>query len=89
MKWYRVIILLTAGFLLASCAFFKPSKELEITPAAKAPEIRNLLATLQTKNDTLKSFKGIGKIKLWKNGRRCAIHREWNNGFGQFVFKEE
>jgi len=69
MKWYRVIILLTAGFLFASCAFFKPSKELEITPAAQAPEIRNLLATLQTKNDTLKSFKGIGKIKLWKNGR--------------------
>ena len=68
MKWYRFIILLTAVFLTISCAFFKPSKELEITPAAKATEIRNLLSALQTKNDTLKNFKGIGRIKLWKNG---------------------
>jgi len=68
MKWYRVIILLTVGFLFSSCAFFKPSRELEITPAARATEIRNLLSTLQTKNDTLKNFKGIGKIKLWQNG---------------------
>jgi hypothetical protein len=68
MKWYRVIILLTAGFLFSSCAFFKSSKELEITPAAQTTEIRNLLATLQTKNATLKNFKGIGNIKLWQNG---------------------
>lgn len=68
MKWYRFIILLTTVFLIASCALFKPSKELEITPAAKATEIRNLLSTLQTKNDTLKTFKGIGKIRLGQNG---------------------
>ncbi len=68
MKWYRVIILLAAAFLFSSCAVFKPSKELEITPAAKTTEIRNLLSTLQTKNDTLKNFKGIGKIKIWQNG---------------------
>ena len=68
MKWYRFIFLLTAVFLITSCAFFKPSKELEITPAAKAAEIRNLLTILQTKNDTLKSFKGIGKIQIWQNG---------------------
>jgi hypothetical protein len=68
MKWYRVIILLAAAFLFSSCAVFKPSKELEITPAAKTTEIRNLLSTLQTKNDTLKNFKGIGKIKVWQNG---------------------
>jgi hypothetical protein len=68
MKWYRFIILLTTVFLITSCAFYKPSKELEITPASKATEIRNLLSTLQTKNDTLKTFKGIGKIKLGQNG---------------------
>jgi hypothetical protein len=68
MKWYRTIILLTAAFLFSSCAFFKPSKELEIIPAEKATEIRSLLSALQLKNDTLKNFKGIGKIKVWKNG---------------------
>jgi len=68
MKWYRVITLLTAAFLISSCAFFKPSKEPEIIPAEKATEILSLLSTLQSKNDTLKNFKGIGKIKIWDNG---------------------
>ena len=68
MKWYRFIILLTAVFLITSCAFFKPSKELEIIPAEKATEVRNLLSVIQSKNDTLKNLKGIGKIKVWKNG---------------------
>jgi hypothetical protein len=68
MKWYRVIILLTAAFLFSSCAVFKPSKELEIIPAEKATEVRDLLSALQSKNDTLKNFKGIGKIKVWQNG---------------------
>jgi hypothetical protein len=68
MKWYRVITVLTAAFLFSSCALFKPSKELEIIPAEKAPEVRNLLSAIQSKNDTLKNFKGIGKIKVWQNG---------------------
>ena len=68
MKWYRVIILLTAAFLFSSCAAFKPSRELEIPPAEKATEIRSLLSALQSKNDSLKNFKGIGKIKVWRNG---------------------
>ena len=68
MKWYRVIILLTAAFLFSSCALFKPSKELEIIPAEKTTEVRNLLSVLQSQNDTLKNFKGVGKINVWKNG---------------------
>ena len=68
MKWYRVTILLTVVSLFSGCAVFKPSKELEITPAEKATEISDLLAALQSKNDTLKNFKGIGKIKVWQNG---------------------
>ena len=68
MKWYRVILLLTAAFLFSSCALFKPSKELEIIPAEKATEVRNLLSALQSRNDTLKNFKGIGKINVWQNG---------------------
>ncbi|MGD2185421.1 MAG: hypothetical protein PVI71_04795 [Desulfobacterales bacterium] len=68
MQWNRVIILLTAAFLFSSCAVLTPSKELEITPVAKTAEIRSLLSALQTKNDTLKNFKGIGKIKVRQNG---------------------
>ena len=68
MKWYRVIILLTAVLFLSSCAVFKPSRELEIIPAEKANEVRSLLSALQSKNNTLKSFKGIGKISVWQNG---------------------
>jgi len=75
MKWYRVIILLTAAFLFSNCAFFKPSKELETIPAEKASEVRNLLSVIQSKNDTLKNFKGIGKIKVWKNGSIQADQR--------------
>jgi hypothetical protein len=68
MNWYRAIILLFVAFLFSSCAFFKPSKDLEVIPAEKATVVRNLLAALQTKNDTLKNFKGVGKIKVWQNG---------------------
>jgi hypothetical protein len=68
MKWFPVVILLTAAFLFSSCAVFKPSKELEIIPVEKTIEVRNLLSALQSKNDTLKNFKGIGKIKVWQNG---------------------
>lgn len=68
MKWYRVIVVLTAVLLFSSCAIFRPSKELEITPAEKDAEVRDLLFTLQTKNASLKNFKGIGTIKVWQNG---------------------
>ena len=68
MKWHHFIILLTGILFITSCALFKPSHELEITPATQATEIRNLLATLQTQNDTLNTFKGLGKIQLWQNG---------------------
>ena len=68
MKCYRPILLLTAVFLFSSCAVFKPSKELKIFPAEKAAEARHLLAAIQSKNDTLKTFKGIGKVNVWRNG---------------------
>jgi hypothetical protein len=68
MKCYRVIIPLTAVFLFSSCAIFRPSEELEIIPAEKAAEVRALLFALQSRNDTLINFKGIGKIKVWQNG---------------------
>ena len=75
MKCYRPILLLTAVFLFSSCAVFKPSKELKIIPAEKAAEVRHLLSAIQTKNDTLKTFKGIGKINVWQNDSRPVDQR--------------
>ena len=68
MKWYRIIIPLAAALLFSSCAVFRPARELEITPAEKVHEVRDLLSVLKTQNDSLSNFKGIGQIKLKQNG---------------------
>ncbi len=69
MKWYRIIIPLIAAFFISGCAVFKPTRELEISPAEKANKVRDLLSVLSTKNDSLKNFKGIGNIQIRQNGR--------------------
>jgi hypothetical protein len=68
MKWHRIVIPLAAALLFASCAVFRPVRELEITPAEKVHEVRDLLSFLKTKNDSLRNFKGIGQIKVRQNG---------------------
>ena len=69
MKWYRIIIPLIAALLVSGCAVFRPARELEITPAEKASEVRDLLAVLKTQNDALRNFKGIGNIQIRQNSR--------------------
>jgi hypothetical protein len=69
MKIFLAILLIISALLFSGCAIFRPSPGLDITPPEKALEIRNLLSTLETKNETLKNFKGIGKIKVWQNGK--------------------
>jgi len=68
MKWYRIIPHMVAVVLLIGCAVFKPARELEISPADKVHEVRDLLSVLRTKNDSLRNFKGIGKIKISQKG---------------------
>jgi len=68
MKWYRIIPHLVAVGLFISCAVFRPARELEITPADKVNEVRDLLSVLRTKNDSLRNFKGIGNIKVSQKG---------------------
>ncbi|MBW2563819.1 MAG: hypothetical protein JRE29_07260, partial [Deltaproteobacteria bacterium] len=56
--------LVAASFLLFSCASLTgriPEK------SADQVEAVNLLSALNTKNQNLKAFKGIGRIKLWHN----------------------
>ncbi|MGD8472295.1 MAG: hypothetical protein PVJ82_12935 [Desulfobacteraceae bacterium] len=69
MKWYRIIIPLITALFISGCAVFRPAIELEITPAGKVNEVRDLLLVLETKNDSLKNFKGIGNIQIRQNGR--------------------
>jgi hypothetical protein len=75
MKCYRIIPHLVAVVLLISCAVFRPARELEITPADKVNEVRDLLSALKTKNDSLRNFKGIGNIKVSQKGQFYLDHR--------------
>jgi hypothetical protein len=67
MKWYRIIIPLVAALFICGCAVFRPARELEITPADKVNQVRGLLSVIQTQNDSLKNFKGIGNIQIRQN----------------------
>ena len=61
-----IFSLAAASFLFSSCASLTgdiPEK------SADQIEALNLLSSLDTKNHGLKTFKGIGKIKLWRNDK--------------------
>ena len=68
MKWYRIIPHLVVAVLLIGCAALRPARELEIIPADKVNEVRDLLSAIRIKNDSLRNFKGIGNIKLSQKG---------------------
>ncbi len=68
MKWYRLILTLIIACLLSGCAAIRPSKELAVTPAERADQVRVLLSTLKTKNSALANFKGIGNLTVRQNG---------------------
>ncbi|MDX2441484.1 MAG: hypothetical protein QNK40_13170, partial [Desulfobacterales bacterium] len=59
-----IFSLAAASFLFSSCASLTgriPEESVDNVEAA------NLLSSLNTKNQNLKAFKGIGRIKLWHN----------------------
>ena len=69
MKWSRIIIPLITVLFISGCAVFRPAREVEITPAEKVKQVRDLLSVLKTQNDSLKNFKGIGNIQIRQNSR--------------------
>ena len=69
MKWYRIIVPLIAAAFISGCAALRPARELEITPAEKVSQVRDLLTGLETRNASLNNFKGIGNIQIRQNGR--------------------
>lgn len=68
MNWYRIIPAFILAGLLAGCAAIKPSRDLTITPVERTEQVRDLLSSLQTQNDALINFKGIGNIIIRQNG---------------------
>jgi hypothetical protein len=69
MKLYRIIIPLIAAVLISGCAVFRPARELEIIPAEKTNQIRDLLSGIETQNASLNNFKGIGNLQIRQNNR--------------------
>ena len=68
MQWQRIISALWLTCVLLSCATLKPARDVTVTPAERNDQVRDLLTALQTQNDTLVNFKGIGNITISQNG---------------------
>jgi len=67
-----ITILLLTSFFFFACSHLKTR-----VPDSSLEEARTLLFNLQNKNYSLKTFKGIGKFKLWNNGRSQAARLAW------------
>ncbi len=65
-------ILFIALFLFPACGIFTAKvhkQSYDFKHPYKSPEAENILLMLKNENDKLKTFKGIGKIKLWNKGK--------------------
>jgi hypothetical protein len=67
----RMIMCIVAIFFVgcSSLTASLPKKTPESEDYAARTEARTLLAALSNQNNSLKNFKGIGKIKIWHNGK--------------------
>jgi hypothetical protein len=76
--WPRLLLLLGLLIYCASCSSLTKglSREpAESAGAAATVEAQALLADLSRQNASLNSFKGLGKIKVWQNGRLTIDER--------------
>jgi hypothetical protein len=64
MRWW----LLLAAFMPAGCAGLAPTPD-TASPAADRAEAEAVLGRLQEKNATLKSFKGVGRLTVKRDGK--------------------
>lgn len=75
-EYFSKVFLIVTAFFLSACSSLT-GKVSDKSLKAKAPEdlyeARNLLLSLQNRNIKLKTFKGIGKITFWKNGKKGII----------------
>ena len=67
-----IIFLLLASFFFSACSQIKAR-----VPDTDQEDARTLLVKLQNKNYHLTTFKGIGTLKLWSNGRPQTARLAW------------
>ena len=69
-------IVLTIFSLTSGCGICltKPTWEQKELPPA---ETRDMLSVLEARNHTLETFKGIGKIKFWDEGKSTTARVAW------------
>jgi uncharacterized protein YceK len=68
----RLILLVIISFGISGCSTIiagLSGKTPEEQDPAKIAEARIVISTLKNKNTALKNFKGIGKIKVWDEGK--------------------
>lgn len=65
-------ILFISSFFFSACSHLKVKP-----PTPETAEARTLLLNLQNKNNNLKTFKGIGRFKLWNKGKLQAARLAW------------
>ncbi|UCE51435.1 MAG: DUF4292 domain-containing protein [Desulfobacterales bacterium] len=67
---YQLLLFLAVAIILSACTSITAhlsGKSAEELDTANIAEARRLVSTLETKNSSLKNFKGIGTIKVWNN----------------------
>lgn len=65
MKPGACLLIFVTAFFFSACTFF--AKRAPVMPVD--PESRELIIRLENLNGEIKTFKGIGKIKLWADGK--------------------
>ncbi|MBW2567759.1 MAG: DUF4292 domain-containing protein [Deltaproteobacteria bacterium] len=76
LKLYFFCFIITAVFFLSACSTLTgklSDKSLKVKGPEGLYEVQKLLLFLQNRNIKLKTFKGIGKITFWKNGKKGII----------------
>jgi len=74
LKYFIFLIFLTAAIFISACVgITKKGYE----KSADLPEAENILAGIQNKNNNLKTFKGIGKIRIWNKNLSHTVRVAW------------
>lgn len=61
---------------LSGCATLK-QPPLQAVHIPDSPEVMAIVSQLRQANDDISTFKGTGKLKLWKNGKHQIVRAAW------------
>ncbi len=75
MRWVcRIWIWVPIAVWLSGCTILPPK---QVVRVPDSPEVTAILSQLHHENDELTTFKGTGKLKLWKNGKNQIVRAAW------------